>query len=80
MAPAKMDQADLDTSGRIPSAEVSDPSEVPWFVQELIFKVVEEVKLICVPSIILIVIARTSNNLVCIHQFPKKYQKCLNTY
>ena len=35
------------------SAEVSDPSEVPQFVQELIINVVKEVKLICVRSIIL---------------------------
>ena len=35
------------------SAEVSGPSEVPRFVQELIFKLVKEVKLICMGSIIL---------------------------
>ena len=33
------------------SAEVSDPSEVPPFVQELIFNVFQEVKLIYVRSI-----------------------------
>ena len=33
-------------------AEVSDPSEVLRFVQEWIFKVVKEVKVICVRSIL----------------------------
>ena len=33
-------------------SEVSDPFEVPWFVRESIFKVVQEVKLICVRLII----------------------------
>ena len=35
------------------SAEVSDLSKVPRFVRELIFLLVQEVKLICVRSIIL---------------------------
>ena len=32
------------------SAEVTDPSEVPWFARELIFKVIKEVNLICLRS------------------------------
>ena len=48
------------------SAEVSGPSEVPWFVGKQFFKLVKEVKLICVrcAQYYNIVFARTSNILV----------------
>ena len=51
----KIDPEDSDPPRRIlyiHSAEVSDLSEVPRFVREIIFKVIKEVKLVSVRSII----------------------------